>query len=168
MSSTYGATGNKIPKGYQANQLQQFSPEQMKLFQSLFGHLGQGSYLSRLAGGDQELFGEMEAPAMRQFAGLQGDLASRFSGMGSFGGRKSSGFQNTANQASSDFAQGLQSRRQELQRQAISDLMGMSGNLLQQKPYQQFLSKKPDFLSQILGGAGEGVDLISKILGLFR
>lgn len=151
----YGSSGagNKIPKGYQQGQLQQFTPEQMNLFQGMFGHVGKDSYLGRLAAGDQGLFDEMEAPAIRQFQGIQGGLASRFSGMGT-GGRHSSGFQNTASQASSDFAQDLQSRRQGLQRQAIMDLMGLSNNLLGQRPNEQFLTEKPQsgwqqFLSSI-------------------
>lgn len=157
MSSMYGATGsgagNKVPSGYKVGQLQQFTPEQMQLFQSLFGHVGPGSYLSRLASGDESMFEEMERPALKQFTGLQGGLASRFSGMG-IGSRNSSGFQNTMTQASSDFAQDLQSRRQELQRQAIMDLMGMSSNLLGERPYEQFLyEKKKPFWQKLLGGA---------------
>lgn len=178
MSSMYGATGsgagNKVPSGYKVGQLQQFTPEQMQLFQSLFGHVGPGSYLSRLASGDQSMFGEMEAPAMKQFAGLQGDLASRFSGMG-MGSRGSSGFQNTMNQASSDFAQGLQSRRQDLQRQAIGDLMGMSSDLLGQRPHEKFLyEKKKPFWQQLLGGdmgifggGGENMANMAKIASMF-
>lgn len=147
-------TGSKIPSGYKEGRLQQFTPEQMNLFQQMFSQVSPDSYTARLAGGDQSLFEEMEAPAMRQFAGLQGNIASRFSGMGT-GGRHSSGFQNTMSQAGSDFAQDLQSKRQELQRQAIKDLMGMSGDLLQQKPYENFLTKKqpktPSLFSRLLG-----------------
>ena len=153
MSSMYGS-GNRIPSGYQAGQLQQFTPEQMQLFKQMFSNLGPGSYTSRLAGGDQSLFGEMERPALRQFSGLQGNLASRFSGMG-LGARRSSGFQNTMTSAGSEFAQDLQSRRQELQRQAIMDLMGMSSNLLSQRPYDRFITEKPpSFLQQIMGMFG--------------
>jgi hypothetical protein len=170
------ATGNKIPKGYEQGSLQQFTPEQMQLFRSLFAHLSPGGQLSKLAGGDEATFNQMEAPAMRQFAGLQGNLASRFSGMGSFGARNSSGFQNTANQASSDFAQDLQSRRTDLQRQALKDLMGMSNELLGQRPQENFLVKKPpSFLQQLLGGLGNiggqigggvGTAALLKALGL--
>lgn len=140
MSNPMGSAGmgNKIPKGYQEGRLQQFTPEQMQLFQQMIGNLGPDSQLGKLAGGDQEAFSQMEAPAMRQFAGMQGGLASRFSGMG-MGGRKSSGFQNTMNQAGSDFAQQLQSRRMDLQRQAQQDLHGMSRDLLGQRPYDQFM-----------------------------
>jgi len=116
----------------------------MELHQSQFQHLGPESYLSRLAGGDQSLFNEIEAPALRQFSELQGGLASRFSGAGSFGARKSSGFQNTMSAAASNFAQDLQSQRQALQRQAIQDLMGFSNTILNQRPYERSLYEKPE------------------------
>jgi len=169
--STGARAGNKIPSGYKSGQLQQFTPEQMQLFQSLFGHLGPESYTSRLASGDENLFAEMERPALKQFSGIQGNIASRFSGMGS-GARNSSGFQNTLNQETSDFAQKLQSRRQELQRQAIGDLMGYGNTLLGQRPYEQFLTKnKPSFFENIMGGvegalgSGSGLGLL-KLFGL--
>lgn len=152
---SFGA-GNKVPSGYKAGRIQQFTPEQMQLFESLFGQLGPGSNLARLAGGDQSMFEQMEAPAMRQFQGIQGQIASRFSGMGS-GGRRSSGFQNTMNQAGSDFSQDLQSRRMDLQRQALQDLMGMSHSLLNQRPYEQFLyEKKKPWWQEFLSGFGPG------------
>jgi len=163
MSSMIGSMGmgSKIPKGYEQGRIQQFTPQQMQLFQQMFSHAGPDSFLSKLAGGDQDQFAEVEAPAMKQFAGLQGNLASRFSGMG-MGARRSSGFQNTANQAASDFAQGLQSRRMDLQRQALQDLRGLSSDLLGQKPYENFLTEKQTpFWQKILGGglglAGGGI-----------
>src|SRR6266851_2015873 len=162
MSSMFGATGagagSKIPRGYKEGRFQQFTPEQMQLFQSLFGHVGEGSYLSRLAGRDQSLFEEMEKPALRQFSELQGQLGSRFSqgggGRGALSSRGSSGFQNASNTAASDFAQGLQSRRQGLQQQAIKDLMGISGDLLGQRPHENFLyEKEKPWWQKLLGGA---------------
>jgi len=155
--SSSGRTGmpkEKIPKGYKKGTLNNFTPEQMQLFQQMFGQLGPESYLSKLAGGDEETFNQMEAPALKQFAGLQGGLASRFSGMGGTGARNSSGFQNTANQAASDFAQQLQSQRQELQRGAISDMMNFSNQLLNQRPQENFLVEKPQKQKQALGGWG--------------
>lgn len=148
-----GRVGNKIPSGYKQGQMQQFTPEQMQLFQQMFSHVGPQSYLSKLAGGDEDIFNQIEGPALRQFSGLQGNIASRFSGMGS-GARRSSGFQNTMNQGASDFAQDLQSRRQSLQQQALQELMGLSSNLLGQRPYEQFLIKKQQkkpFWQQALG-----------------
>ncbi len=157
LASSENRTGNKIPSGYKAGRLQQFTPDQMKLFQQLFQHLTPGSYLSKLAGGDQSQFEQMEAPALRQFGELQGNIASRFSGMG-MGARRSSGFQNTANQAASNFAQDLQSRRQSLQQQAIRDLMGLGGDLLGQRPYENFLVPKSNgFLNSLGGGIGGAI-----------
>lgn len=162
MSSMYGQ-GNKIPKGYEQGRMQKFTPEQMQLFQSLFSRLGPDSFLSKLAGGDEGIFNQIEAPALRQFAGLQGNTASRFSGMG-MGARNSSGFQNELSQKTSDFAQELQSKRMGLQSQALKDLMGMSEQLLGQRPYDDFLVEKKQkvpFWQQILGGilpiAGSGI-----------
>ena len=166
MSSSTGSRSNsmtgykpsfnvgKAKGGYQPAQLQQFSPEQMNLFKNLFGHVGQDSFLSKLASGDQGTFDQLEAPALQQFAGVQGNIASRFSGMGS-GARRSSGFQNTMNQASSDFAQQLQSQRMGLQQGAIRDLMDMSNQLLNQRPYENMLieqKKKPGFFGSLFGG----------------
>ncbi len=155
-------SGDIAPKGYNIGQLQQFTPEQQGLFQQLFGHVGPGSSLSRLASGDESQFAEIEAPALRQFQGLQGQLASRFSGMGSLGARKSSGFQNAIGAEASNFAQDLASKRQGLQRQALMDLMGMSNQLLGQRPYERALYEKPQsFLQQLgiglSGGVGQGL-----------
>ncbi len=158
--------GNKIPSGYKQGQIQKFTPEMMELWQTLFSHLGPDSYLSRLAGGDEDIFKEIESPALQQFAGMQGNIASRFSqgggGAGSMSARRSSGFQNTMNKASSDFAQQLQAQRQQLRQQAIKDLMGMSNDLLNQNPYEQYLVPKKekkssgwsDIVGTMLGGAG--------------
>lgn len=144
-----------IPKGYQKGQLSQFTPEQMQLFKSMFSQLGPESFLSQLAGGEEGAFDQLEAPALRQFGELQGNLASRFSGMGT-GARHSSGFQNALNSATGDFAQQLQSQRMGLQRQALQDLMGMSNTLLQQRPYEQFLTPKktPFWQSLLTSGVG--------------
>lgn len=151
-----GMTGYKdvIPKGYQKGQLTQFTPEQMQLFGTMFPHLMPEGFLSRLASGDQSAFEEMEAPALRQFGALQGNMASRFSGMGT-GARRSSGFQNTMNQATSDFAQSLQSQRVGLRNQALRDLMGMSESLLNQRPTEKFLTEKPlSFIQQLMLSLG--------------
>lgn len=155
-----GATGSsqmkeKIPSGYKKASIQQFTPEQMQLFQQMFGDLGPDSFLGKLAAGDQSIFDQIEAPAHRQFAQQQGNIASRFSGMG-MGARNSSGFQNTMSQASSDFAQNLQSNRQQMQQQAIKELMGMKNQLLAQKPFENALIQKPQ---------NQTAELIGKLLG---
>ncbi len=131
-----------IPKGYKKGRLSQFTPEQRDLFRQMFPHLEEGSDLSNLAYGDESAFEDIEAPALKQFNELQGGLASRFSGMGGLGARKSSGFQNTMNQSAQDFAGQLQSQRQGLKRQALQDLMDMSGQLLNQRPVEKYLIEK--------------------------
>lgn len=161
MNATGRSAGNRmtggdvIPKGYKAGQMQQFTPEQMQLFQQMFGQVGQGSFLSKLAGGDQGAFEQLEAPAMKQFQELQGQTASRFSGAG-MGARRSSGFQNAMGQQTMDFAQQLQSQRLGLQSQALQDLKGISGDLLNQQPYERFMIKKqqkePMWKSLVQGG----------------
>lgn len=163
-------TGSKIPKGYQQGALSQYTPEQSQLFQQMMGQIGPGSQTARLAGGDQGMFNEMEAPAMRQFQALQGQLGSRFSGMG-MGAQKSSGFQNAASQASSDFAQDLMSRRQGLQRQAMMDMQGIGESLLGQRPFEQFLTpqKKPFWQELLMGlspGIGQGAGTAGSLWGM--
>lgn len=147
----------KRPHGYQKYAMQQFTPEQMELFQQLFGQVESDSFLSKLAGGDQSTFSQVEEPALRQFGELQAGLASRFSGMG-MGGRQSSGFQNASTSAAQDFAGQLQSNRQNLQRQAIMDLMGLSNQLLNQRPTMQgFAAKDRDKKSGWGGVIGAGL-----------
>lgn len=162
-NSLVGATGMQFPKqkvpGYDVQQLQNFNPAQMKLFEQMFDQVSPESYTSRLAGGDQSAFEETERPALQQFNELQGNLASRFSGMGT-GGRRSSGFQNTMNQSQQDFLGQLQSRRQDLRRQAMQDLMGMSNDLLGQRPYDLKLmekEKKKSFWEKLIGGAAPAI-----------
>lgn len=167
MQGPMGRTGSKIPSGYKQFQVQKFTPEQQQQLQQLFSQVSPESYLGKLAGGDQESFAEMEAPAKRQFSALQGNIASRFSGMGQ-GGRRSSGFQNTMNQAASDFAQDLASKRMEHRRNAIQDLMSFSQMLMGQEPYETGLvqkQQKPSFFSQL--GAGLGAAIPGAISGFF-
>ncbi len=152
---TGAVAGQKLAGGFKLGQKPNFTPEQMQLFQSLFSQVSPDSYTSRLAGGDQSLFEEMEAPALRQFGNIQANTANRFSGMGS-GARRSSGFQNEIGAQGANFSEQLQSRRQELQRNAIKDLLGMSEDLLGQKPYENYMikpQKKRSFFEKLMGGA---------------
>ena len=157
VQSPSGRVGNKLPSGTRVGQYANYTPQQMELHNRGFEQVAPDSYTSRLAAGDESLFGEMEAPALKQFSALQGGLASRFSGMGSFGGRNSSGFKNQSNAAASNFAQQLQGNRQGLQRQAIQDLQNMSRELLGQRPYEQFRYDKPKSGGGWGGLAGAGI-----------
>jgi hypothetical protein len=153
---TGSTSGSKIPAGYKQGTMQNFTPEQMQLFKSMFSQLGPDSYLAKLAGGDQSMFEEMEKPAMKQFGEFQGQLASRFSGMG-MGSRRGSGFQNAMTQGAADFAESLQAKRLEMRNQALQDLMGFSNQLLGQKPYENFLIEKQQKQSGWGGLIGAGV-----------
>jgi len=140
--------GDKVGKNQKIRQMQNFTPEQMELQRMGEERVGPNSNTARMAAGDESIFNQMEAPALRQFSQLQGNTASRFSslgGQGSLSSRGSSGFQNEMNQAGSNFAQDLQSRRQELTRQATMDLHNMSQGLLSNRPYERWVDEqKPD------------------------
>jgi len=128
--------GLKQPK--HLRQVPQFNPGQMNLFQSLLGGVQPGStqgldFLSKLAGGNEEMFNQLEAPAFSNYQKTLGDLGSRFA---QFGGVDSSAFQNAVTGAGADLAQNLQSQRSQLQSDAISKLLGYSGQLLGQRPYE--------------------------------
>ena len=131
----------KRPSGYKEYRHLNFTPAQMELYNQLYGLVEPSSRTSQLAMGDEGAFAAAEAPALRQFGQLQGNIASKFSGQG-MGSRRSSGFQNTQTAAAQDFASQLQANRQNLQRQAVMDLMGLSQQLLQQGPYTSGYAQK--------------------------
>ena len=145
--------GDVVPKGYQMGQMQQFTPEQMDLFRQLFSYLSPEGDVGRMARGDESYFEQLEKPAMRQLGQMQSQLASRFSGMGSFGGRRSSAHDIGQGALSQEFAEKLASQRMGLQRQALQDLFGMSQSLFGQRPTEKFVTEeqKP-FWQQILLG----------------
>ncbi len=72
---------------------------------------------------------------MKQYAGLQGGLGSRFGGGG---GAKSGPFRN---QAASDFAMNLKSQRGQYRQKAIMDLMGLSNEYLKLRPQERGLAQ---------------------------
>jgi hypothetical protein len=160
-SRGYGPSGQSAGlkgTGYKLAQTQTFTPEQMQLFSSMFGNVGPDSYLSRLAGGDQSQFAELEAPAIQQFQRFQGQLADRFtgsSGRGQLSSRGSS-FQNAQNTAAQQFASQLQAQRMGLRNSAIQQLHQMSQDLLSQRPYQQYLyepEQKQPAWQKLVGGS---------------
>lgn len=166
LSGSRGATGNKIPRGYTTGRLQQFGPEQMNLFKRLFSFVSPGSQLAQQAGGEEIGFSPFEEQARRGFQEFTGALGSRFSGMG-IGARRGSAFRNLATQGAQDFAMQLAAKRQDLQRQALADLLGISQTLLGQRPTEQFLIKKeqkPSRLGQLLGA---GLPILGAGLGAF-
>src|SRR5208283_4740046 len=123
--SPTGKKGNDRPSGYKYQQTSNYTPQQHRIHQQRAAELEEGSYLSRLANGDESMFEELERPALRQFGQAQAGLASRFSAQGQ-GGRHSSGFRNSMNASTRDFAEKLQANRLNLRNQAMRDLHTMS------------------------------------------
>jgi len=134
-------TGEKVPKGYKKSSVNTYTPEMMDLLNQMYGQVDPDSFLYKMAMGDQSAFDEVETPALKQFSALQGNMASRFSGMG-MGARNSSGFQNTSNQAATDFAEQLASQRMNMRFKALEELMGFSDKLLGRNPYDTQLQEK--------------------------
>jgi hypothetical protein len=148
------------PEGYSVGKLQQFTPEMMDLFKSLFSHLMPGSYLSQLAGGDESAFEDIEAPQRRDFSNTIAGIGNRYSSMG-MGGQRSSGFQNEQTSAAQNFAQQLGAQRHGLRSDALKDLMSMSQMLLGQRPTEKYLSQNPQEFGEklaltMLGAIGKG------------
>lgn len=133
--------GSNVPSGYRGASVQQFNPGQMDLFQRNLDLVGPNSQLYQQAMGTDAGFAPYEQYAQRQFQEATGQNASRFSGLG-MGARRGSGFQNLQTQGAQDFATQLAMQRQQLQRQALNDLLGISQSLLGQRPQENMLVKK--------------------------
>jgi len=158
LSGSTGPTGNQIPKGWRTGRLQQYDPMQMGVYQNLGQFVSPGSQLSQAASGSEAGFAPFKETARRALQENTGGLASRFSELapGAMSARKGSGFKIESGQRAQDFALALATKRQELQQQALSDLLGISHTLLGARPYQQFMvpkqyKQRPDKLGQILG-----------------
>lgn len=173
MFGMFGSTGKAqglSGTGYKQVSIPTMNPQQQQLLSQLLGGSSEGlqgglSHLGKMASGNQDYFNQLEAPALRQFGALQGNIASRFSGMGS-GGRRSSGFQNTLGDAGADLAQRLQSQRLGFQQDAISQLLGLSQNLLGQRTSENALvPKQIPFWKQLLAAGGSGLGNLGSSAG---
>ena len=148
--------------GYEALYMPTKDPRQMELYnqvsQALGPFLGKSiSGLGQLAGGDQAAFQGLEAPAMRQYQQLLGDIGARYSGMG-MGAQRSSAFQNQLTGAAGDLAERLQSQRLSLQQNAIQQLLGLYGNLIGTDLYDtQLIPRKQGFLREFGVGMAPGI-----------
>lgn len=149
--------------GYNQVSTPTMSPEQMQLFSSMMGGSAPGissglNNMSQMAqGGSPEFWEQLEQPAWNDFNKAQGQLASRFSGMG-MGGRKSSGFSNASGGMAGEFSQKLQSRRMQMQQQAIKDLLGLGRELFSKDSYDtQFIPQKKSFWEEMGPGSIEAL-----------
>ncbi len=159
-SRAYNQSRDLEPEDYSQFKLKNYTPQQAALHEQQFDLVSPNSYLSRMAAGDTSEFAQMEKPALQQFNALQGNIASRFSGMG-MGSRNSSGFQNQMAASSQDFAGQLQANRANMRRQAIMDLMGLSNQILSQKPYETGLAADAhQEQGKALGGWGSTIGAV--------
>lgn len=160
-SGSSGYNPNPKISGYKSAQLPTKSPEQMDLLNNLIQSLMGGGgleggmdFLSKIAGGDQSYFDELEAPAHRQFEGLLGQIGTRFSHMG---GRNSNAFENAVSGAGADLSENLQSQRMGLRNQAIQSLLQNSQQLLGINPHENVLAPKSQKGGMDWGGAGSAL-----------
>lgn len=121
-------------------------------------------------GGNEDMWSKLEAPAMRQFGALQGNLASRFSGgmgAGGSGMRKSSGFRNTMNEAGMDLAERLQGQRMGLQQGAQDRLMSLFQQIMGHNEFENVLAPKsiPFWKQLILSGMQGGSQAVGNLAG---
>jgi len=84
---------------------------------------------------DQDFFNKFEAPAMRQFEEMQGDIGNRFAGMGSGGSTGSTGFRNQMAREGQNFATNLAANRGQMQQNAVPQMLGYA-----QQPFQNLMS----------------------------
>lgn len=147
--------------GYDLIKMPGMSGQQKELLSTLIGKTQAGiggglDITSRLAGGDESMFAQREAPALRQFQEqIMPQIASRFAGQGAL---KSSAFQNVAAGRGMELAESLQAQRQDIQRQSLQQLLGLSQSLLGQRPDQYGLQEQSQgFWGQLGSGLGQGL-----------
>lgn len=160
--------------GMQTYDLPTKDARQQQLSSDVYGaispHVGQSfSSLGKMASGDQSEFEAMEKPALRQFGQLQGNMASRFSGIGS-GSRNSSGFQNTMSEAGAGLAEQLQSQRMGYQTQARQQMMSMISELLGQKNFESLMAPKQrpwwqEMMAGLVPAVGSGALGVGQLYG---
>lgn len=156
-----GPAGAAPPKskisGYKQHQISNYTPGQMNIFESLLGSLlpgiqGSGDFLAKLAGGDESMFQQLEAPANTQFQKLLGSIGTRFSDLGA---QDSSYFENALAGEGAQMAERLQAQRLGLRSQAINALLGQSNQLLGAQPYSNLWQPKKPKQGTDWGGIGQ-------------
>lgn len=144
-SAIGGLTGDKAKQGstYNKGQLSSIND----ILQSIKGMRGgtqditqnpnyqQGNDFFNSLFNDQNFFNKFEAPAMRQFEELQGDIGNRFAGMGSGGSTGSTGFRNVMAREGQNLATNLAAQRGQMQQNAVPQMLSYA-----QQPFQNLMS----------------------------
>jgi hypothetical protein len=164
MTTPAGSTPGTQPAGYGVKSIPNMTPQMQQLYDALLAGVGKGStsgldYLSKLASGDEATFNKIEAPAYESFNKTLGQIGSRFS---QYGAQNSSAFENAVSGAGAQLATGLQGQRNQLMTDAINKLLGVSNQLLGQKPQENFLQKEDEGIDF----AGILASVLPKLLAL--
>jgi hypothetical protein len=166
---------SKLPKGFGQFSMQTMGPGQSQIYDLIRGQFQGGAgdvykNLLSMASGDQGMFQQLEAPALRQFQQqIAPGIASRYAGSGISG---SSGMQNSLAAAGGNLAENLQSQRMNLMQQSMHDVLSLGNTLLASPDRQYGLYQKQNMLRdlmQMLGGAGSqaaGIFGGTKLAGL--
>lgn len=75
---------------------------------------------------DEGFFNKFEAPAMRQFEEMSGDLGNRFASMGSGGSTGSTGFRNLLGREAQNLSTNLAAQRGQMQQNAVPQMLQYS------------------------------------------
>jgi len=134
--------GTILPHNYEIGRIQRFTPEQQKIHKYMHDLVGPSGFLSKIAGGDESFFQEMEAPALRQHSAISGGAASRFGNLG-MGSAKSGAF-SMPGSSFKDFAAALKANRTQQRMDAINSLMSGSNAYLSHKPTETLLVPEND------------------------
>lgn len=132
MPSNSVPPGFSLPKGYEPSVIPKFNGGQQDFLKTLLDQLRGGAmssadHLSQMASGDPSAFAGQEAQAMNFFNNkLAPSMSQQFAHQGMLG---SSAFQGSLASAGQDLSQNMYNQRQDLQRQSIQDLLGLSTSL---------------------------------------
>jgi hypothetical protein len=140
-------TGSKGEKGstYGKNQLSMID----QILQSIKGGMGgpnqditqqqgyqQGNDFFNSLFNNQDFFNNMEAPAMRQFDEMGGELGNRFAAQGSGGSTGSTGFRNLLGREAQNLSSNLAAQRGNMQQNAVPQMLQYS-----QAPVSNWMSQ---------------------------
>jgi len=163
MQPSTGAAPGRQKKVSGVKQVATMTPEMQNLLRSLVGGAQGGAgggldFLSKLASGDEGMFGQMEAPAYAAFEKLLGKTGTRFSHLGA---QDSSYFDNAVAGQGQELAQNLQSQRLGIRSQATNQLLQQALQMLGISPFQNIEKQKsPGFdwggLLGTIGGSAAG------------
>lgn len=137
-----------------------------KLLSGLGGPMGMGmENMSNILSGDPEALKAFQAPMMRQFnEQIVPGIANQFAGSDS---QSSSAFTNQLGAAGAGLQENLSAQKSNLQQNAMQQLMGMMGQGLGAKPFENVsYGAQASPLAGLMGGIGQGVGQMGGMGGM--